>query len=203
MAWRLCTRMPEETLSIVVIDQVPERANLITTGLNGAGYADVTVIADTVDLLGRIAAINPSVIIVDLENPKRDTVEQMFRVSQQVQRPVVMFVDQSDADTTRAAMEAGVSAYVVDGMQPERIRPIVDLAIARFNRFHKLESQVEELSTELAQRKTIEQAKGILMQQRNLSEPDAYGLLRKASMDQKRPLAEIAESIIVASKVGL
>jgi response regulator NasT len=92
---------------------------------------------------------------------------------------------------------------VVDGMQPDRIRPIVDLAIARFNRFHELETRVEALSTELEHRKTIEKAKGILMEQRGLSEKDAYALMRRASMDQKRPIVEIADSILVASRVGL
>ncbi|WP_422025202.1 ANTAR domain-containing response regulator [Pyruvatibacter mobilis] len=195
--------MPDTPVSIAVIDQMPERAELIRAGLGAAGYENVTIISDTIDLLARIAVLNPSVIIVDLENPKRDTVEQMFRVSREVQRPVVMFVDQSEPDMTQAAMEAGVSAYVVDGMQPDRIRPIVDLAIARFNRFHELETRVEALSTELEHRKTIEKAKGILMEQRGLSEKDAYALMRRASMDQKRPIVEIADSILVASRVGL
>lgn len=195
--------MPDTPVSIAVIDQMPERAELIRAGLGVAGYENVTIISDTIDLLARIAVLNPSVIIVDLENPKRDTVEQMFRVSREVQRPVVMFVDHSDPDMTQAAMDAGVSAYVVDGMQPDRIRPIVDLAIARFNRFHELETRVEALSTELEHRKTIEKAKGILMEQRGLSEKDAYALMRRASMDQKRPIVEIADSILVASRVGL
>jgi response regulator NasT len=195
--------MPDTPISVAVIDQVPERAALICAGLTAEGYANVTVVSDTVDLLARIAVLNPSVIIVDLENPRRDTVEQMFRVSREVQRPVVMFVDQSDPDMARAAMDAGVSAYVVDGMQPDRIRPIVDLAIARFNRFHELETRVEALSTELEQRKVIEKAKGLLMEQRGLSEKDAYALMRRASMDQKRPIVEIADSILVAASIGL
>jgi two-component system, response regulator / RNA-binding antiterminator len=138
-------------------------------------------------------------VIIDLGNPSRDSLEQMFQISRQVPRPIAMFVDQSDASMIEAAVEAGVSAYIVDGLRKERIRPIVDMSISRFRAFTKLKSELAQAQTELEERKVIDKAKNILMQRRGIAEPEAYSLLRRTAMNENRRLAEVAQSILTAA----
>ena len=194
--------MDDRIGNVVVIDRDIERGALIEEGLREAGLRDVTLITDGNNLLNRILAIDPDVILIDLENPRRDTVEQMLRVSQQVKRPVVMFVDESEPALIRKAIKAGVSAYIVDGLQKSRLKSILEVAVARFEQFHAVEAEVERLQTALEDRKTIERAKGILMETRQLSEKEAYTLLRRAAMNEKKKLSEIAELVIGASRIG-
>ncbi len=150
-------------------------------------------------MLRRIVEIDPDVVFIDLENPNRDVLEHMFEVSRAVKRPIAMFVDQSDQASIEAAIEAGVSAYVVDGLKKERVRSILETAISRFNAFERLKRELEEAKNQLADRKVIERAKALLMQTRGMSEPDAYALLRKTAMNQNRRIAEIAESLVLAA----
>lgn len=185
-------------LNILVIDEDPDRAAVVERGLVEAGYTRVSKIGTTVNLVSRIQALAPDVIIIDLENPDRDTLEQMFQVTRAIQRPIAMFVDQSDSAMIRAAVEAGVSAYVVDGLRQERIRPIVEMAISRFHAFDTLRRERDEAQARLADRKTIERAKGLLMKRKSLAEEEAYALMRKTAMQQNRKLVEIAQSIITA-----
>ncbi|MBV1887294.1 MAG: ANTAR domain-containing protein [Parvibaculaceae bacterium] len=187
--------------TVVVIDENDVRAAILEEGLREAGFANVSRLSDTTNLMRQLVAIDPDVIIIDLENPSRDVLEQMFQVSRSVSRPVAMFVDQSDSEMTNAAMDAGVSAYVVDGLKKERVKTIVDMAISRFNTFSKLRTELEEARTELADRKIIERAKGIMMHSRNMSEDEAYTLLRRTAMTQKKRLADIAQSVITASQL--
>ncbi|MCG8561454.1 MAG: ANTAR domain-containing protein [Hyphomicrobiales bacterium] len=194
--------MDDRIGNVVVIDRDIERGALIEEGLREAGLRDVTLITDGNNLLNRILAIDPDVILIDLENPRRDTVEQMLRVSQQVKRPVVMFADESEPELIRKAIKAGVSAYIVDGLQKSRLKSILEVAVARFEQFHAVEAEVERLQTALEDRKTIERAKGILMETRQLSEKEAYALLRRAAMNEKKKLSEIAELVIGASRIG-
>jgi len=189
----------EQTLNILVVDENPERAAILEDGLRGAGYARVTRSTDMVDLVRRIYALDPDVILIDLENPSRDTLEQMFEVSRVVRRPIAMFVDQSDTATIQAAVDAGVSAYVVDGLRRDRVRPILDVTISRFNAFAKLEAELEAAREALVERKVIERAKGILMRERGIDEEEAYTLLRKAAMQEKRKLLDIAQSVVTAA----
>ncbi len=184
---------------VVVIDENDVRAAILEDGLREAGFVGVTRLSDTTNLMRQLVSLDPDVIIIDLENPSRDVLEQMFQVSRSVSRPVAMFVDQSDSEMTNAAMDAGVSAYVVDGLKKERVKTIVDMAISRFNTFSKLRTELEEARTELADRKVIERAKGIMMHARKISEDEAYTLLRRTAMTQKRRLADIAQSVITAS----
>jgi response regulator NasT len=187
------------TLSILVIDENRLRAAVIEEGLRDAGYDNLTIVHDVVGIARRIADVNPDVIVIDLENPNRDMLENMFQLSKAVKRSIAMFVDRSDQAAIEAAVDAGVSAYVVDGLKRERVKPILDMAISRFNAFARMAHELQEARTELESRKLIDRAKGILMTTRGLSEADAYALLRKTAMNQHRKISEIAESLITAA----
>jgi len=190
--------MSEHSLHILVVDQNVVRASILEEGLREAGYTRVTVVRDMQNLLKRIEETDPDVICIDLENPNRDVLEQMFQVSRSVPRPVAMFVDRSDTDMIKAAVESGVGAYVVDGLRKERIKPVLEMAISRFAAFKELREELDRTRQALEERKTIERAKGILMRKRDLTEDAAYTLLRKAAMNENRRLVEIAEAVITA-----
>jgi response regulator NasT len=187
------------TLSILIIDENRLRASVIEAGLREAGHDNFTIVHDVTGIARRIADIEPDVIVISLENPNRDMLENMFQLSRAVKRPIAMFVDRSDRAAIEAAVEAGVSAYVVDGLKQERVKPILDMAISRFNAFSRMTRELEEARSELENRKLVDRAKGILMTTRGLSEADAYALLRKTAMNQHRKLSEIAESLITAA----
>lgn len=186
-------------LRILIIDENRIRAAVIEDGLREAGHARVTAIHDVSGIARRISEIEPDVIVIDLENPNRDMLESMFQLTRAVKRPIAMFVDRSDRASIEAAVEAGVSAYVVDGLRKERVKPILDTAISRFNAFARMARELEDARTELENRKLVERAKGILMKSRGLSEQAAYELLRKTAMNQNRRIAEIAQSLITAA----
>jgi response regulator NasT len=187
------------TLSILIIDENRLRAAVIEDGLRDAGYTKLTVLHDIAGIARRIADLSPDVIVIDLENPNRDVLESMFQISRVVKRPIAMFVDRSDQAAIEAAVDAGVSAYVVDGLKRERVKPILDMAISRFNAFARMSRELEEARSQLESRKLVDRAKGILMKTRGLSEADAYMLLRKTAMNQNRKISEIAESLITAA----
>ncbi len=191
--------MAEPALHILIIDADRIRASVIEEGLKDGGHTRVTVLTDTSQLVRRVVEIDPDVIVIDLENPSRDALEYMFQVSRAVQRPVAMFVDRTDQASIEAAIEAGVSAYVVDGLKKDRIKSILDTAVSRFRAFDRLRRDLDDARSELAERKTVERAKGILMRTRGMSEADAYALLRSTAMRQSRRIAEIAESLITAA----
>ncbi|MBX2832932.1 MAG: ANTAR domain-containing protein [Rhodospirillales bacterium] len=190
--------MKLEDFNILVIDENPDRAAIVERGLVEGGYTRVSRIGTSFNLVERIQVLAPDIIIIDLENPDRDTLEQMFQVSRAIARPIAMFVDQSDNNMIREAVEAGVSAYVVDGLRQDRIRPIVEMAISRFGAFDQLRRERDEAKAKLSERKLIDRAKGLLMQEKGLSEEDAYNLLRKNAMKQNRKIFEIAQSVITA-----
>lgn len=191
--------MAEDALRILVIDDNRIRASVIEEGLLEAGYSHVTVITETETLMRCVVETDPDMIFIDLGNPNRDSLEAAFAVSKAARRPIAMFVDRSDAAAMSAAIDAGVSAYIVDGLRKERVKPILDLAIARFNAFFRLQRELEETRSALAERKIIEKAKGILMKGKGISEQQAYDLLRKQAMRQNRKLAEIAEGLVLAA----
>lgn len=192
---------PDLNLHILVIDEHPERAAILQAGLLDAGYGRVTLIAEMTNLLARIYQLDPDVLLIDLENPSRDVLEQMFQVSRVVRRPVAMFVDQSDGATIEAAIEAGVSAYIVDGLKRERVRPILDTTISRFRTFSRMQAELDAAKSALEDRKIIDRAKGIIMQQKGVTEAEAYALLRKSAMNHNKKIAEIAESVVRASEL--
>ncbi len=187
--------MMQPGLTILVIDENAIRASIIEAGLLDAGYEKVVIIHDVSGIARRISEINPDVIMIDLGNPNRDMLENMFQLSRAVKRPVAMFVDRSDRASIEAAVDAGVSAYVVDGLKRERVKSILDMAVSRFNAFARLASELEDARSELASRKVIERAKGILMRSKGINEEAAYALLRKAAMNQNRRIADIAQSL--------
>jgi two-component system, response regulator / RNA-binding antiterminator len=190
-----------ESLSILVIDDNRTRATIIEQGLHDAGHDQVVLVHQMDGLVRQIADINPDVIVIDLENPSSDRLEHMFQVSRAVSRPIAMFVDRADASSIEAAVDAGVSAYVVDGLKRERVKPILDMAISRFRVYSKLTEELEEARNELAGRKTIDRAKGILMKSKNLTEQEAYNLLRRTAMSQSRKIIDVSQSLIVASEL--
>lgn len=190
-----------DLLKIVIVDESSIRAAILEEGLREAGFMAVERLSDMNNLLMRIHAIDPDVILIDLENPSRDTLEQMFQVSRIVRRPVAMFVDQSDTASIQASVDAGVSAYIVDGLKKERIKSILDLCVSRFNAFSKLQSELERAKTDLEDRKTLDRAKGILMKNKGLTEDEAYRLMRSAAMREKRKIADIAAAIITAAEL--
>lgn len=194
--------MPAETFfKIVIVDESPIRAAILEEGLREAGFTSVERIGDMHNLLARIYALDPDVILIDLENPSRDVLEQMFQVSRAVRRPIAMFVDQSDSASIQASVDAGVSAYIVDGLKKERIKPILDLCISRFNAFSKLQDELDKTKTALEERKIIDRAKGLLMKLKGLTEEEAYVLMRSTAMREKKKIGEIAQSIITASEI--
>ena len=191
----------ESSPKIAIVDESPFRAAILEEGLREAGFTDVVRIDEMQSLLSRIYALDPDVIVIDLENPSRDILEQMFQVSRAVRRPVAMFVDQSDAASIQASVDAGVSAYIVDGLKKERLKPILDLCISRFNAFAKLQDELDRTKSALEDRKVIERAKGILMKLKGLTEDEAYVLLRSTAMREKKKIGEIAQSILTASEL--
>jgi two-component system, response regulator / RNA-binding antiterminator len=184
------------SLNIVIVDESAVRASILRDGLREAGFTQVTWIDETTNLLARIYGIDPDVILIDLENPSRDMLEQMFQMSRAVKRPVAMFVDQSDSASIQAAVDAGVSAYVVDGLRKERIKHILDMSISRFHAFSRLQRELEEARSAIEDRKLIDRAKGILMTAKKLSEEDAYALMRRTAMNANKRIAEIAQAVI-------
>lgn len=191
--------MTESSLTVAVIDPSQARAAILEEGLRAAGIGRIVVLPDTADLQERVSALKPDVVVIHLESPSRDILEQMCGVSRQAGRPVAMFVDRSDTTMMEAAVDAGISAYVVDGLRPERIKSIIDIAILRFNAFARLQRELSEARGELADRKLIERAKGILMNLKGLSEDEAYRQLRRKAMNEKRKIADIARAIVTTA----
>ena len=191
----------DSALKIAIVDESPVRAAILEDGLREAGFRQVERIAETHNLLARIYALDPDVILIDLENPSRDVLEQMFQMSRAVKRPVAMFVDQSDSASIQAAVDAGVSAYIVDGLKKERVTNILDLCISRFNAFARLQAELDHAKVALEERKIIDRAKGVLMQAKKLSEDKAYALLRTTAMNENKKIVEIAQSVLTAAEL--
>jgi response regulator NasT len=187
------------SLNVLVIDENSIRASIIEVGLRDAGYDRVTVVNNMTGLARRIEELNPDVIVIDLENPNRDMLESIFQISRAVKRPIAMFVDKSDEDSIIAAVDAGVSAYIVDGLKKERVKPILEMAVSRFNAFSRLQRELADAKSALEERKIIDRAKGILMKMRGVSEEEAFTLLRQTAMNEKKKIAEIAQSVVTAA----
>src|ERR1700750_1305410 len=191
----------ESSPKIVIVDQNPIRAAILEEGLREAGYTGVVHINEMQSLLARIYPLDPDIILIDLETPSRDVLEQMFQVSRAVRRPIAMFVDQSDSASIQASVDAGVSAYIVGNLQKERIKTILDLCISRFNAFARLQGELDRAKSALEDRKVIDRAKGILMKAKNLTEEQAYALLRKTAMNENKKIADVAQSVITATEL--
>ena len=191
--------MSNHDLTILVIDENAIRASIIEEGLREAGHARVTVLHEMKGVARVIETLRPDVIVIDIENPDRDMLEHLFQLTRTVARPIAMFVDRSDTASIEAAVDAGVSAYIVDGLRKERVKPILDMAVSRFNAFSRLQRELAEAKSALEERKIVERAKGILMKMRNLSEEDAFTLLRQTAMNENKKMSEIAQSVVTAA----
>jgi len=189
------------SLSVLLVDDDPERAAIVEPALRAAGYEVVTVVDTATEMLAQVRAMKPDVIIIDRDSPDRDTLEHVCMITRDDPRPIVMFTQDKDRTLMREALEAGVSAYVVDGLSVERVRPIVEVALARFEQWQALRRELDRAQTNLAERKLIERAKGIVMKQRGCTEDEAYALLRKLAMDRNQRLAQVAESVITMAEL--
>ena len=186
-------------MRILVVDESPDRAELLREGLVGAGHEVTAVLSSPLALLKTIEQLEPDVIVIDMDSPSRDVLEHLVFVSQHTPRPVVMFANDGAPESIRAATRAGVSAYVVDGLDKNRIESIIEAAVARFEQYQALRTQLAEANLKLSERKVVERAKGLLMKTRGLDEDAAYAALRKMAMDRKLKLIEVAQRIVDAA----
>lgn len=194
-------RNMSDFLRIAIIDESAARAAVIAEGLVASGLTDITVLIERRGLVARIQELSPDVVLIDLANPRRDELEELFAVSRAISRPIAMFVDRADDSSIQAAIDAGVSAYVVDGMKPDRIRSVLDVAIKRFNAFARLRAELDDARGQLAERNAIDAAKALLMKKRGMDEPAAYAALRKAAMDSGRKIGDVADALLTAEKL--
>ena len=187
-------------LSVVLIDDNPARAEIVESGLQDAGYVLLARLDGTYDLATRVSVLQPDVIVISIDNPGRDAIEDLRRTTEQQPRPIALFADRSDPATIAAGMEAGVSAYVVKGLTQDRVQPVVDVAVAHFNRYHSMREELERARLSLVERKTVDRAKGLLMEQKGIGEDAAYKLLRKLAMDQNKRIGEVAQDLLTYAK---
>ncbi|MBP6767525.1 MAG: ANTAR domain-containing protein [Reyranella sp.] len=187
-------------LSVVLIDDNPARAEIVESGLRDAGYVLLARLDGTYDLTTRVSLLQPDVIVISIDSPGRDAIEDLRRTTEQQPRPIALFADRSDPATIAAGMEAGVSAYVVKGLTQDRVQPVVDVAVAHFNRYHSMREELERARLSLVERKTVDRAKGLLMEQKGIGEEAAYKLLRKLAMDQNKRIGEVAQDLLTYAK---
>lgn len=188
-------------LTVVVVEEDRDRAIAIVDSLRASVDCEVFVIGNVSGLARKIAAHTPDIVLIDIDNPTRDMLEELTLASGPLDRPVAMFVSGAAGGLAQAAIEAGVSAYVVDGLSPERIKPVMDTAIARFRMVRQMRTELAETRRALEERKVIDRAKGLLMKAKGIEEDAAYALLRKTAMDQGRRVAEVAEALVTAAEL--
>lgn len=188
-----------EPLRVVLVDDDAERSRNLRGALTLAGYRVVAELRASIDLPEAVQGLKPHIVIVAADSPDRDTLEHISLTLRHAPRPVVMFTQDGASETIRTAVQAGVAAYVVDGLSPERIRPILEVACARFEAHQALAERLADTERQLAERKTIEQAKGLLMERRGLTEAEAYRELRRLSMQTGKRLADVAETLLAAA----
>lgn len=187
--------------NVMIVDDTPERAAMLEAALYEHGYAVCCRLSSAQGLMKQVEVHQPDIIVIDLESPDRDMLEHMSILSQFNPKPVIMFAEEGDSNSIQKAIQAGVSAYIVDGFNPQRVKPILDVAIARFDEFHALRTELEETRNKLADRKVIDRAKGLLIKSRGLTEAQAYSAMRKLAMDQSKPIVEIARNIISVMEI--
>ena len=186
-------------LRILVVEPNPERVREIVDALLKAGWSDVKAVAQISALERTVREFVPDIVLIDLTNPDRDRLGHISQATETSKRAVALFVDQNDENLTQAALTAGVSAYVVDGLKMDRIKPVLQTATARFRMMRQMQSELDAAKQALEDRKTIDRAKGILMRQRNLSENEAYNLMRKTAMGQNRKVIDVANALVTAA----
>jgi len=188
-----------QDLRILVVEQNPDKVRAIVDALTAAGWSDVKALAQISALNRTVKDFAPDIVLIDLANPDRDTLEHISYATETTKRAVALFVDHTDDNLTKAALQAGVSAYVVDGLKMDRIKPVLETAIARFQMMRQMQSELDAAKQALEDRKTIDRAKGILMRQRGIAEDEAYTLMRKTAMRQSRKVIDVAEALVTAA----
>jgi len=183
-------------LRILLIDDLTGRSAILEQALSDAGHEIIARVSSTLDLPQQVQSLQPDVVIIELDSPDRDTLENMAMVTRDNPRPIILFSAQDDSDTIQKAVRAGVSAYVVDGLSAKRVRPIIDVAIARFREFQAMREELEHTRDKLSERKLVERAKGLLMKQRGFDEEEAYSALRKLAMERNQRLVQVAQNVI-------
>jgi len=189
------------SLKVMIIDHNPTRTVVLTEAVRELGHEVVANLGPDSDILREVHVQQPDVILIDMDLPDRDTLESMRLISTETPKPIVMFAEQSDSQTISEAISSGVSAYIVDGLNPKRLRPIMDVAIARFQEHQALKSELQTTRNQLAERKEIEKAKGIMMRAKGLDEPAAHAAMRKLAMDRNVRMIEVARMIISADEL--
>lgn len=189
----------DKNLSIVVVESDHDRGREIVEGLTAIGYSDILVIADTAKLSSKVVAAQADVVLIDMADPSRDVLEELAIASDPLNRPVALFVDEDKEGLAKAAIESGISAYVVNGLSADRLRPVLDTAIARFNMVGRMRTELAQAKRALEERKVIDRAKGLLMKARGIDEEAAYALLRRTAMDQGRKVVDVAQALVTAA----
>ena len=184
------------TLRILLIDNLHSRAAILEQALSDAGHSIIARLGSTLDLPQQVHKLQPDVVIIELDSPDRDTLENMSIVTRDNPRPIILFSAKDDSDTIQHAVRAGVSAYVVDGLSAKRVRPIIDVAVARFREFQAMRQELEKTRDQLSERKLVERAKGLLMKQRGFDEDEAYNAMRKMAMERNQRLVQVAQNVI-------
>lgn len=185
-------------MRVAIIDESTARASIIQEGLSSLEGCEIFTLTSRAGLIARIAEIEPDIVFMDLGNPSRDVLEEYFAVSRALSRPIAMFVDESDDDSIAESIDAGVSTYVVDGLSSKRIQPLLQMTMQRFEAFARLEAELAEAHSKLAERETIDKAKRILMKTKGVTEPTAYAELRQKAMSSNRRIADIADAVVTA-----
>ena len=189
-------------LIVLLIDSDTERARIVEAGLRGAAITKLAS-SDSGNILSSISKLQPDVIIMDCDSPDRDTIENLRIVARENPKPIVMFVEDGDGSLAKEAVRAGVSAYIVDGLTSSRVQSVIEVAIERFKMFDGLQRELEKSKEDLEARKTIERAKGILMDKRSISESEAFASMRKLAMQESITIKQVADKILsVASLLG-
>ena len=197
------TQAAPRILSVLIIDESQGRSAEICAGLTAAGYQVAALVPDALDLSEQVQRLRPDVILIETESPSRDTLEHLAVIGRDMPRPVLMFAKERDSKVIREAMRAGVSAYVVDGLKADRIQPLVEVAMARFEEYRDLKRERDEATRKLSDRITIDRAKGVLMKARGLDEDAAYNALRKLAMDRGQSLFDVASDVLAMAKILL
>jgi response regulator NasT len=188
-------------IRVMVVDDDSARMAMLEQALTAEGHRIVGRLDTRADLLAAIERWQPEVVLIDVDAPGRDTLESLAQISREQPRPIVVFAARSDAETTRRALQAGVSAYIVDGLNPSRLSALMELAITRFQLYQSLRNELDQVRSRLADQRDIEKAKGLLMKRRELDEAAAYNLLRRMAMDRKQRIGDFARLVITAADV--
>ncbi len=188
-------------MRILLVEDTDRDIGLLRDALAASGHDVASRTEDALDLLAAVRDERPDIVIIDTDSPSRDVLEQLCVVTRDVPRPIVMFTDDGARESIDAALEAGVTTYVVQGLHPNRVRSILEVAQARFAADRALREELDTMRGKLASRKLIERAKGVLMESRGLDEEGAYRLLRKLAMDRQTTLATVAQQVIDARKL--